>query len=70
MYQEWGKPARALRPGNTVLYPGGLQHFHGAAADSWFSHIAMDCPGEGLQNEWCEPVDDAAYQKAVREAGL
>jgi quercetin dioxygenase-like cupin family protein len=60
-YQEWGKPARALEPGDTVDIPPEVKHWHGAAADSWFSHIAISVPAEGASNEWLEPVDDAAY---------
>lgn len=61
-YQEWGKPARALRPGDVVNIPAGVKHWHGAAADSWFQHLAVEVPGRDTANEWCEPVDDAAYR--------
>ena len=60
-YQEWGQPARALGPGDVVTIPPEVKHWHGAAADSWFSHIAVEVPGEETGNEWCEPVDDARY---------
>ncbi len=60
-YQEWGKNARALLPGDVVNIPAGVKHWHGAAADSWFSHLAVEVPGEDTSNEWCEPVDDEAY---------
>ena len=60
-YQEWGKEARALRAGDVVVIPAGVKHWHGAAKDSWFSHIALENPGEGCANEWLEPVDDAQY---------
>ncbi len=60
-YQEEGKPARALKPGDIVEIPANVKHWHGAAADSWFSHLAFDCPGEDTSNEWCEPVTDEAY---------
>ena len=60
-YQEEGKPARALEPGDIVEIPANVKHWHGAAADSWFSHLAFDCPGENASNEWCEPVTDEAY---------
>lgn len=62
-YQEWGKPARALRAGDVVTVPAGVKHWHGAAADSWFSHVAVEVSGENTRNEWCEPVDDAQYKK-------
>lgn len=60
-YQEWGKPARALAPGDVVNIPANVKHWHGAAADSWFSHLAMGVPGTDQSTEWCEPVDSAAY---------
>ena len=60
-YQEWGKDARALAPGDVVVIPAGVKHWHGAADNSWFAHIAFEAPGEGASNEWLEPVDDARY---------
>ena len=60
-YQEEGKPAQALKPGDIVEIPANVKHWHGARKDSWFSHLAFECPGEDTSNEWCEPVDDAAY---------
>jgi len=60
-YQEWGKPARALVPGDVVNIPPEVKHWHGAAKDSWFSHLAIEVPGEETANEWCEPVTDEAY---------
>ena len=60
-YQEWGKPARELHPGDVVNIPAGVKHWHGAAADSWFSHLAVEVEGENTSNEWLEPVDDAQY---------
>ncbi len=62
-YQEWGKPAQALRPGDVVYIPAGVKHWHGAAADSWFTHIAVECPGVKTSNEWLEPVSDEQYCK-------
>lgn len=62
-YQEWGQEARALRPGDVVVIPAGAKHWHGAAKDSWFSHIAFEAPGEGCSNEWLEPVNDEEYGK-------
>ncbi len=61
-YQEWGKPAQALHPGDVVNIPAGVKHWHGAAADSWFSHLAIEVPGEEASNEWCEPVDGRQYE--------
>lgn len=60
-YQEEDKPARALQPGDVVEIPANVKHWHGAAADSWFSHLAFEYPGEDESNEWCEPVSDAEY---------
>lgn len=65
-YQEWGKPARELNPGDVVNIPAGVKHWHGAAADSWFAHLAIGVPGEGLSNEWLEPVSDAEYSACSR----
>ena len=61
-YQAWGKSARALRPGDVVVIPPEVKHWHGAAADSWFSHLAVEVPGEEAGNEWCEPVDGGDYR--------
>ena len=65
-YQEWGKPAVEMKPGDTVNIPAGVKHWHGAAPDSWFQHLALEVPGTGQRNEWLEPVDDAAYSEACR----
>jgi quercetin dioxygenase-like cupin family protein len=60
-YQEEGKAPVSLTPGTVITIPAGVKHWHGAKADSWFAHIAVEVPGEETSNEWCEPVDDAAY---------
>ena len=60
-YQEWGKPAQELHPGDVVNIPVGVKHWHGAAPDSWFSHLAVEVPGENGSNEWLEPVTDEVY---------
>lgn len=62
-YQEWGKPARALHPGDVVNIPANVKHWHGAARDSWFAHLAVEVPGENTANEWLEAVSDEAYSK-------
>ena len=67
-YQEWNKPARLLHAGDSVYIAPGVKHWHGAAQDSWFSHLAIEVPGEETSNEWCEPVTDEQYQKAAEEA--
>lgn len=62
-YQEWGKDAQILLPGDVVNIQPGVKHWHGAAKDSWFSHIAVEVPGENTRNEWCEAVTDEEYLK-------
>ena len=62
-YQEWGKEAQSLNPGDAVVIPAGVKHWHGAKKDSWFSHIAVEVPGEETKNEWLEPVSDEEYNK-------
>lgn len=57
-YQEWGKEARVLHPGDIVNIPSGVKHWHGAALNSWFQHLAIEVPGENCKTEWCEPVSD------------
>ena len=64
-YQEWGKPARELRPGDVVNIPVGVKHWHGAAPDNWFSHLAVEVPGDETSNEWLEAVDSTTYFEAV-----
>ncbi|HIU58376.1 MAG TPA: carboxymuconolactone decarboxylase family protein [Candidatus Ornithomonoglobus merdipullorum] len=60
-YQEEGKEPQSLKPGDVVMIPAGVKHWHGAKADSWFSHLAVECPGENTSNEWLEPVSDEQY---------
>ena len=62
-YQEWGKNPVELLPGDAVHIPAGVKHWHGAAPDSWFSHLAIEVPGEDSSNEWLEPVDEKEYAK-------
>lgn len=62
-YQEWGKPARELYPGDVVQIPPEVKHWHGAAPDSYFVHLAVEVPAEGSSNEWLEPVSDEEYGK-------
>lgn len=66
-YQEWGKPAQLLHPGDVVNIPAGVKHWHGATADSWFAHLALAVPGEDTSNEWLEPVGDEEYDKLSEE---
>ena len=60
-YQEAGKDAVSLTPGTVITIPANVKHWHGAKADSWFSHIAVEVPGEGTSAEWLEPVTDEEY---------
>ena len=60
-YQEEGKPAQSLKPGDVVTIPANVKHWHGAAPDSWFSHLAIEVPGVDGSNEWLEAVSDEQY---------
>lgn len=60
-YQEWGKPAQQLHPGDVVEIPANVKHWHGAAQDSWFAHLSIEVPGEKTQNQWLEPVSEEEY---------
>ena len=62
-YQEEGKPAVEILPGTVIHIPANVKHWHGAAPDSWFSHLAIEVPGEDSSNEWLEPVDEKEYAK-------
>ncbi len=62
-YQEEGKPAQAILPGTVIHIPANVKHWHGAAADSWFAHLAFEIKGENTSNEWLEPVTDEEYSK-------
>ncbi len=62
-YQEWDGEPRELYPGDVVNIPAGVKHWHGAAKDSWFQHLAIEVPGEDTHTEWCEAVEDKEYGK-------
>ena len=62
-YQEWGKEPVEMTPGTVVNIPANAKHWHGAAADSWFSHLAIEVAGESTSNEWLEPVSEEDYNK-------
>lgn len=62
-YQEWGKEAVELTAGSVINIPANVKHWHGAAKDSWFSHLAVEVGGEDTSNEWLEPVTDEEYNK-------
>ena len=61
-YQEDGKEAVSLEPGKVIVIPANVKHWHGAKKDSWFSHIALEVPGENTKTEWLEPVAEEDYQ--------
>lgn len=61
-YQEWGKAAQELHAGDVVNIPPEVKHWHGAAKDSWFAHVAIEVPAAGASNEWLEPVNVADYE--------
>lgn len=62
-YQEEGKDAISLVLGTVITIPPEVKHWHGAKKDSWFSHIAVEVPGENTSNEWCEPVNNELYNR-------
>ena len=62
-YQEWGKEAQELKAGDVVHIPANVKHWHGAAKDSAFQHLAVEVTGEETSNEWCEPVSEEEYLK-------
>ena len=62
-YQEWGKEPIEMKPGDVINIPANVKHWHGAAPDSWFSHIAVEINGVETSNEWLEAVEDSEYNK-------
>ncbi|WP_427112540.1 cupin domain-containing protein [Megasphaera sueciensis] len=64
-YQEWGKDAQELHQGDVVTIAPEVKHWHGAAKNSWFAHVAIEVPAEGACNEWLEPVDIKEYNKLL-----
>ena len=62
-YQAWSEEPVEMTPGSVVNIPAGVKHWHGAAPDSWFSHLAIEVPGENGSNEWLESVSDEDYGK-------
>lgn len=67
-YQEEGKEAQEILPGTVIHIPANVKHWHGAAADSWFAHLAFELEGEETSNEWLEPVDDESYKQVNKGA--
>ncbi len=62
-YQEEGKEPKEILPGTVINIPAGVKHWHGAKKDCWFSHLAVEVPGDDMSNEWCEPVNDEEYNQ-------
>ena len=62
-YQEEGKPAQEILPGTVIHIPANVKHWHGAASDSWFAHLAFEIPGENVSNEWLDSVSDEEYDR-------
>ena len=62
-YQEWGKKPVEMKPGDVINIPANVKHWHGAAPDSWFSHLAIEIEGSETSNEWLEPINDTEYGK-------
>ena len=62
-YQEDGKEPVSLEPGMVITIPANVRHWHGAKKDSWFSHIAIEVPGEDTKTEWLDAVTDEEYNK-------
>ena len=62
-YQEEGKDAISLEPGTVIVIPANVKHWHGGKKDSWFSHMALEVPGENTSNKWIEEVSDKEYNK-------
>ena len=51
-----------MLPGTVINIPPEVKHWHGAAKDSWFAHLAIEIAGEETSNEWLEAVDNAEYE--------
>ena len=66
-YQEEGKNAVEILPGTIIHIPANVKHWHGAATDSWFAHLAFEVPGEKTSNEWLEAVTDEEYNKLEQD---
>ena len=62
-YQERGAEPVEMTPGTVVNIPANVEHWHGAAPGSWFSHLAIEVEGEDASTEWLEPVSDEDYGK-------
>ncbi|MCI9273273.1 MAG: cupin domain-containing protein [Clostridiales bacterium] len=66
-YQEWAREPKKLKAGDIVHILAGVKHWHGAAANTPFQHLAIEVPGENCTTEWCEPVSDREYKNLEKE---
>ncbi|SMO95625.1 Cupin domain protein [Chryseobacterium rhizoplanae] len=67
LYQERGKPARRLKPGDIVEIAPNVEHWHGATADNWFSHLATNGNPQTNQNVWLEAVSNEEFAEANKK---
>ena len=65
LYKEEGKKLKVINPGDVINIPANVKHWHGAAPDGYFSHLAVEVPGEETSNEWLEAVSDEEYKKEL-----
>lgn len=56
-------PPQEILPGTVIHIPAGVKHWHGAAKDSWFAHLAFEVAGENTSSQWLEAVSDEQYDK-------
>src|SRR5699024_3356654 len=69
-YQAEGEDPVSMEPGTVIRVPAGTKHWHGAKADSWFSHLACVTPGQDVSNEWLEPVADEVYNELPQSGDI
>lgn len=62
-YQAEGQAPVSLKEGSIIYIPTGVKHWHGAKADSWFSHISLEVPGVECSNDWLESVNDEYFSQ-------
>lgn len=61
LVQEWGKPVQEIRPGDVIVCPPDVKHWHGAAATTAMTHLAVTGSVDGKNVEWLEKVTDEQY---------
>ncbi len=62
--QEWGKPVQQIQPGDVVVCPAGVKHWHGAAPHSAMTHLTVTGVAGGKSVDWLEQVSDDQYREA------